>query len=374
MKFELLKCFCLSATLSIVFVPAFSQRHNNPYFSFSNQSAKRFEYATASMPGAWLNGYELRYGVDPAKMSPLGSSRLKNFHFTGLYYNLKPLNEKTEQGEKDIYGEQFALIAGSDFKLVASKTFQSYLTLGAGPAYVTKTYFEDNDNRLFGSKLNIGIKTDLAMQYVLTRNLSVTANFSYYHISNGGFRIPNGALQLLHTGFGFKYYLYGYEFRRPGKLNSSPCYLAHARSCRPKQNGIEFGIGGGLRGGINNKERILKNTFWTSVNFDVSEHFNLRPTLDIFYNSKPEENMVLATTSEKLTGGTSLMGDVKFDRIILAAGYGVYLYFPSPHHIKNYTKLGVRYRLTDNLYVNYMVKMHRDQPDYTDIGLSVRFK
>ena len=116
-------------------------------------------------------------------------------------------------GNPTLLGDAFALYPYMNFRLLETKFFKLRVKAGMGASYLTKTYYKTNTdnyqtltgNTAIGSHLNIYFAGGANMEVPITSGVSITADYTWNHMSNGSVVTPNTGLNLLNTFVGIKY-------------------------------------------------------------------------------------------------------------------------------------------------------------------------
>ena len=132
-------------------------------------------------------------------------------------------------GNPQILGNAFALYPYISYSLLRTKCFKLNLKAGMGASYLTKTFQNtntnsfgeiipfDSTNTAFGSSLNVYFSGGGSLEIPISKGFSLTAEYTWNHMSNGSAVVPNSGLNLLNGFVGLKYFPNYKKFNRPSK-------------------------------------------------------------------------------------------------------------------------------------------------------------
>jgi len=132
-------------------------------------------------------------------------------------------------GNPQFLGNAFALYPYLSYSLIRTKHFRLSVKVGAGASYLTKTYRNTNTNSLgetipydstntaIGSALNCYLSGGGSLEIPISKGFSLTAEYTWNHMSNGMTVAPNSGLNLLNGFIGVKYFPNYRKFNFPSK-------------------------------------------------------------------------------------------------------------------------------------------------------------
>lgn len=319
-------------------------------------------------------------------------------------------------GNPKLLGQAVALYPYMNFPLIRGRYANFSLKAGAGLSFVTKRYSNTNTdnhqtltgNSAIGSALNVYFAGGAALEIPLYKGISLSAAYTWNHISNGSVIAPNEGLNMLNAMAGIKYTPHYDEFSIPHQRDMHQ--LARVFS-------TELVIAGGIR-----QLYYKDNKYFPIGSLTLSEYYNLNSWYrmgigaDLFYDgvygevNAPKNAAGLETkyqrtyiTSDalknKLRAGISWQHELMIGRLIAGIHMGLYLYDP----IKNlepyskiqdgtntnkgliysydidkedgwlYTRAILKYRINDKLFASIGLKTHQQKAEFIEWGIGYRF-
>jgi Lipid A 3-O-deacylase (PagL) len=281
------------------------------------------------------------------------------------YYDLK--------NDKEL-GKIIALNVGLGFHLndfnTSKNDFQAYA--GFGLAYFSNPYNPEtnNKNTLISSYLpwNVNLRLSYYRQVFTRLQIGVAVQLS--HFSNAGSKIPNFGLNLANVNIGAKYKLSsqlpeyktdklkGHSFNKKSFINfdfrmgqselkpvgSGPSpYFAFSVFWN-KRIGVKSILDAGLEGFINKaRQEEIKNN-------------------KILIEGNPDYRSV----------GVMFGHELILEKLALVTQVGVYVYKPYIPEERVYTKLGLKYYFTENVFSSLILKTHYAVAEVLEFGIGVR--
>lgn len=283
----------------------------------------------------------------------------------GLFY--------ATHGNVEIYGEGVALFPYINYKLIHTPRFTMQNKLAMGLGYVTKPYslVSNNYNMVFGSRLNVYIGMSLLLDIRMTDNLSFATGVSLNHMSNGAVKKPNHGINLLSASAGFKYHF--------NKALNPPVRDISA----PDSNEREFFVIGSV--GRSQGASFYPDFFWNgSVSLNHLWHTSKLRAWGvgadcIYYSAAPhvfdEEGKIGGDFSSKDYFFTGIFGsyNVFLGKTTLFGNIGAYLTYKIKPPQPVYSRLGVRYRVTQQLMANFSIKASFFRSEFLEFGVGYRW-
>jgi len=136
-------------------------------------------------------------------------------------------------GNSQKFGNAFAIYPYISYPLIRTNLFKLSLKSGAGASYLTKTYYNTNKDSLgnilpsltgtngaIGSNLNVYFSGGGgSLEIPIAKGFSLTAEYTWNHMSNGSAVAPNSGLNLLNGFVGLKYFPNYKKFNYPNRQN-----------------------------------------------------------------------------------------------------------------------------------------------------------
>ncbi len=325
-------------------------------------------------------------------------------------------------GNPDVLGHAIACYPYLNIPILRLSWLSVSLRSGVGLGYVTKTF--DNTapsgttslnnpdgtiNTAIGSSLNACLRENLSFEIPISKGFGLTASAGFFHLSNGNMGTPNSGLNVIQAQLGFVCF--------PQYDMYNLIYLPHIRKPLSKRVSYELTLSGGARQLYyrdNQTYGIASAAF--SVHRPVTRMIRLGIGADVFYDgvfgavyyryatgnesSTTYFARTYITSSElknQFRVGVSVQPELVFGKLIAGVHLGVYLYDP----IKNlepfadaqngtvnkgifysydieeedgwfYTRLGLKYLLTDHFYLAVGLKTHLYRAELIEWGVGVK--
>lgn len=312
-------------------------------------------------------------------------------------------------GNPQKLGNAFAIYPYLSFPLIRSKYFKLNVKAGAGVSYLTKTYRNTNTNSMgevipfdstnaaIGSALNVYFSGGGSLEIPISKGFSLTAEYTWNHMSNGSTVSPNSGLNLLNGFVGIKYFPHYKKFTLPSKQVLEDI---------PRKYTFEINVSGGYR-----QLFYLDNRTYPIADIALSLHrpltnfYRMGFGIDVFYDGVYDGTSLYTrnyiTTDElsnKLRVGTSWQQELMLGRFTAGIDLGLYLYDPLkntapypdaknetlnkpliyPYNINYedgwfYTLGTLKYALDKHIFVSVGLKTHLQKAEFIEWGLGYKF-
>lgn len=351
--------------LWLVFSPAFAQQH----FEIQGEYAKGFilkhsssiSHLTLSHPSTlFISAYKLSDGENEweqrYKYPKIGAT------FLYLdYYN-------------PILGKSVGLIPNYSFHLGDPlNNFKGYLKVGIGPAYHTNPYdkTENNKNNVVSTHFSYGIIFQSGFNILLANRTSLISGISFTHFSNGSFKKPNTGINVISANIGLSYGLNStaIEYAADDKI-SSPANS----SWRPELM---------LSGGFAETLKIRTGTYpFFNLQLLLSKKLNYKSIIgfgtEYFHSYSLREeikNDVWLKEGEDpdfRRFAVVVSHDLVISKFSVRKQLGYYFYDPYEAFQPFYFRLGLKYNLTEQLFLGLAVKSHYFKAEATEWSIGYR--
>ena len=324
-------------------------------------------------------------------------------------------------GNPNVLGHAIALYPYVNIPILRLSWLCVSVKPGVGLGFVTKTFGntappgttslanpDGTINTAVGSVVNACLRGTLAFEVPVYKGFGITGGIGYLHLSNGSIKTPNSGLNMLSAQLGCVYFPQYDIYNR--------IYVPRVRQPMDKRFSYELTLSGGVRELYYQDNRmygIASAAF--SVHYPLARIFRLGIGADAFYDGVfGAVNADYATGNEPVTNyartyitsselknqfrvGVSLQPELIFGRLIAGVHLGVYLYDPIKNlepfaDAKNgtvkkgifykydinkedgwfYTRLGLKYLITDYFYVAVGLKTHLQKAEFIEWGVGVR--
>ena len=308
-------------------------------------------------------GFELTYGK-----STYGKDNWeKYFNYPeigfGFYYGTF--------GNKDIYGDGYALFPYVNFNIYRTHRFDAHYKVSLGIGYATKPFRIDNNiyNSVFGSHLNAYVGFGLMLDYRIINKLSLSAAMSLNHMSNGGIKKPNNGINTATISIGTKYHF------------NDATILPSLKHQTPSDHSKEILITGFL--GNNQGASFVSNTYWSGGisachlwHNTVKRAFGLGIDL-MYFGGAPylyfqENEKASYGFRDHFYSGIFMAYHKYLGRTMMYLNLGAYIH----QHLKPaqpiYPRVGIRYQITERLLGHFGIKANFFTAEYLEFGLGYR--
>jgi hypothetical protein len=274
-------------------------------------------------------------------------------------------------GNDRVNGREIALFPFFRLNIISGRKLRLYNETGIGLAYATKR-FDLNDNYLnvaIGSHLNIHFDFKLGLDYKVAPRIQWNAGVSFDHFSNSNTKEPN-------LGLNYATVFTGLQYRVGDELPQQERTL----SPHEKRFYYEFIYSAG---GKYPRAVGSKMYFTSSATFEIkwapfrALHFGIGP--DLFYDTSTEAEMLTVELKNfrkayQFRSGIHVSQELVYNKFSLILQEGFYLLL-TDHVEKNvmYNRGIIRFRVSENFFVQLAMKSHLQILDYPEIGLGVRW-
>jgi len=312
-------------------------------------------------------------------------------------------------GNPEKLGNAFALYPYLSYSLLRTKHFSLSLKAGVGASYLTKTFGNTNTNSLgatipfdstnaaIGSAVNVYLSGGGSLEIPISKGFSMTAEYTWNHMSNGSAVVPNSGLNLLNGFIGLKYFP---EYRK----HHLPTH--QILEGIPRKLTVEVIASGGFRQLFyqDNKTYPIASIV-VSAYRPLTNYYRMGLGIDLFYDGVYDGTSLYKrtylTTNElknKIRMGTSWHHEVLIGRLTAGFDFGVYLYDPLknkspyidasnltlikgiiyPYDINTedgwfYSRATLKYALSRHIFISLGLKTHLQKAEFVEWGLGYRF-
>lgn len=276
--------------------------------------------------------------------------------------------------KREELGTNIGLYGHYNFYFLNRKVF---MRIGQGIAYNTNPFDIDSNfkNIAYGSHLMAS--TYLLFQYQqrqLWKGLGVQVGLSFVHHSNGSIKAPNSGTNILGINIGLQYNLVDDERSSYIRKNPEENYAE-----RIKYNLV-------FRGGVNEGDYInlgqypfyvftafadkrlsYKHTIQLGVEFFISEFLKK----EIEYRSISFNGRVDKDTDYK-RASVMIGHEFRIGKFAIPTQFGYYFYWPYEYESRVYSRIGVKYYITEKLFGVATVKTHAANAENIEFGLGIR--
>lgn len=270
---------------------------------------------------------------------------------------------RSNLGNNEIYGTATALYGFAAWSLFPPLNLR--YQIGFGLAHLTKHFDAQSNytNIAIGSHLNIYFDATLKTHIPLNRQWRLLYFLQFTHFSNGKLQSPNKGLNLITNNIGVSYH-FGNLSPHKGSVFPAP---------QPPAHHVSVWTGIGLK-------TISRDVPGRKLASTLGIHYRRSPSsitswgggLDLFYDESlrkdPKPNAP-DRNSNLYQLGLHADLDKHIERFTITVQIGGYLYTPVTPEGPVYTRLGLRYGITDKLWCNLSLKSHYAIASFVEWGL-----
>jgi hypothetical protein len=284
----------------------------------------------------------------------------------GIAYNYSNL------GNTELLGNLHALFAYLDIPFYRQQnkcSFTYHIDFGLG--YTTKRYhaYDNPLNHLISSQVNVFLGLDLTARFKVGEQNELKTGFELSHVSNGKIRTPNLGINAITLSAAW---LYSVKQEQPSVSQFSfPEYRKHYWEL--------LGNIGGKRDDNMREDVFLISSFIFEYHYAMSAKYAVGTGLDFFYDAAlsqhreffgdlPEDN------SLNYQNGVHVGIRARYNRLHVLLNIGHYIKYKYLRTGKVYSRVGVRYALSETILFNLTLKAHNTVADYIEWGVGYRFK
>ncbi|HTF04991.1 MAG TPA: acyloxyacyl hydrolase [Bacteroidia bacterium] len=283
-------------------------------------------------------------------------------------------------GNPEELGTAIGLYPYLNFPLVRGrKNFSLSFRWGWGIGYVTKKFdrIENHKNIAIGSHFNAAVSFRLNAMWQAGERYYVETGVGITHFSNGAVTLPNLGLNIPMLHVGVHYRIKKLDCQR--KTNESPEKIAHTDSLVYNS---KWHLAVVLAGGCNQAAPIGGNRFGlvtvqSSYMKNTSRKHRFGGGLDLMYSQALRHAQIIdsvpVSVLENVQVGVKFSHELVLGRVSFPMEAGVYAYTKYKGNVPIYSRLGVRYLVTDHLLVHFSLKTHFAKAEYLDAGFGWRF-
>lgn len=370
----------------------------------------------------------------------------KDFNMPDLGFALQVL----DLGNPEITGQMISLYPYINIPMVNSEKIRFNAKMGMGAAFATKPCDLEaaiadpraikqkaaDYNFAIGGVFNFAISAGLNIEVPVHKNVSLTADVMFNHISSASTSQPNAGLNMFNGYLGLKYLFNEEKLLAPlvisGGTRENSSELDSPLVCTEIPNSLKRWSGEViLSGGF--KKLYYKDTKYfgtASLNLEGYYHtcrqHRIGVGLDLFYDGAytqtvaqdasgkyywTDENTYFGRTftpnnnfENKLRLGLNIANELTIGKFGIFAHFGIYLYDPVknmepggeilqalnkgetpkkkgvfyPYDINkedgwNYFRIGVKYHFTEHFLVNLSFKTHLQKVEFFELGVGYAF-
>ncbi len=278
----------------------------------------------------------------------------------------------TTLGNDRVNGREMGVYPYFQLNIISKNRFNLFNQTGVGASYVTQKFdlLNNYQNVAIGSHVNFHFNFKLGASYQVLKNIRLQTGLSFDHLSNGNLTIPNLGLNSLTFFTGV-----GYSLGKQTEKNR-----VELEPYKPNYH-FEFIFSSG---GKHPRSLNAKFYYASSATFEFkwapfrAVHFGLGA--DLFYDTSTEAEMAAANQKgynslDDFTSGLHLSQEFLYNRLSLIIQEGLYIGLTDKvNNYSIYNRGIVRYRATENFFIQFAMKSHLNILDFPELGLGIRWR
>ena len=271
-------------------------------------------------------------------------------------------------GDKDVLGYVHALFSFINLSLYRGNKLNLNFQLAGGLSYITKCFDPNTNytNLIIGSHFNVYFNMNLNLNYKLSKNTDITLGLGGSHYSNGTVVQPNLGINSTDVNIGLRYYLNPQEqgFVKSKTYSKKSFYTSYfvlamgAKSIPP--------AGGKIYSTPTFSINLAKENQKRRYGFGLDFFYDSSISEKYFDNQETEFLDILRT-------GIFVSHEFIISKISLVSQVGVYTFTRTTALWPVYARVGVRYKITENLQTNITLKSHLGVADFIEFGIGYKF-
>jgi hypothetical protein len=270
-------------------------------------------------------------------------------------------------GNDKVHGREIALFPFFNLNIVSGRRIDFYNQTGLGLSYVTKKFDLDENflNVAVGSHLNIHFTMKLGINYKIPGKFHWESGLSFDHLSNSNMKEPNLGLNYVSLYTGLRYAL---GARNPNLPREIPKHQKH----------FDFELiysAGGKHPRAVGSEKYFTSSGTFEFKWKPFRAVHFGAGADVFYDNSTEAEMLTLEMKnyqpiDDFRTGIHFSQEFVYDRLslIIQEGFYVVLTDKVDRNVM-YNRGIVRYRFSNQAFVQLAMKSHLHILDYPELGL-----
>ena len=309
-----------------------------------------------------ISAIELNLGILPDKNRSWAQLYNQPEIGLGLYH--------TSLGNKDVLGNATAIYPYINFPLKQNEKWQCNLQTGFGIAHAKKHFHptENYTNVAIGSKFNAFFKLLLNGSYQFANQWSANAGIGFQHLSNGSINVPNKGLNMATGSIGIQYH-----FNKMQKQVKAPANYSKL------DNELTIIFSGGIKQVTEiDENKYFASSLSSNYSFGINAKQRIGFGVDLFYDegaNRGDWNFSPETSfKDRFSQALFISHDLVIQNFNIITHIGVYTLYKTDPEKPIYTRIGLRYNVSDKIIANLSLKAHLGKADFIEWGIGYRFK
>lgn len=315
------------------------------------------EFMHEFLEGALLAG-ELKYGIQSTGKSAWEQWLGYPVYGFGYYFGTI--------GNRQVLGLPQGVYSFMEFPLLRTGRLKFGNQIALGLSYNLKVYDPETNplNLAMSTWLNVFFSFNLNLGIRITDHLVFKQGANFAHFSNGAVKIPN-------TGFYMLDYYSGLQF----DIDPTPYrYNRHDLPAFSRSNHFQAVLAGGTKQTEYKGKQYFMSTLSLAFARKISRVNRIGIGADLFYDAGLEQNFPEGLPFHWLLRQGFFAGhELLIWKFSVIVQQGIYGYRKINLHQKYYSRLALRYHLTDHAFMNISLKSHWGKADYIEWGAGYSF-
>ncbi|MCG2614924.1 acyloxyacyl hydrolase [Terrimonas sp. NA20] len=270
-------------------------------------------------------------------------------------------------GSREYIGNLYAVYPYIRFPLLHTRRYEASIKTGGGLAVVGKPYdvYSNPKNTLIGTRFNVFLSFVLQNEVKLSERFHLAAGIGIMHVSNGSTKLPNLGLNIPNLSAGIRYALGRPNQHKRTLLDTSSSKIDFAAytSISVKQ----YPWVGGSYYLINAAQLEASKRTGRNSSFGLGALLLYDRTIRRY----AMEDRTGDLSYQKFQAGLYLSYEHFLGRLSIPVNIGAYLYNGSSSGI--FQQYGIRYKATDHVSTQLLLKSHSGQAEFIHIGVGYNF-
>jgi len=267
-------------------------------------------------------------------------------------------------------GSAYAFYPYMKFHLINQTKFASNLRFGIGLGYLSKKFDRYNNYKgvAIGSHINAAISLLFETSWKTNSQLSINTGIGLTHFSNGAYNTPNLGINIPTLNVGSLWHL----SKKQSKIIENPLPLQNKK--------YEFNTF--IAFGVKEMYPPLSKKYFTCSYSEIFYKLNKHKSkyglgLDFFYNTGNLTVLRLPTNDFNanvsiIRIGVSLAYEQVYNHLSFLIQTGPYIRSRDKTDGSIYTRIGLRYAISNHWYMNLSLKTHFGKADHIECGLGFK--
>jgi len=270
----------------------------------------------------------------------------------------------TNSGSKYI-GSIICLYPYTRFPLFTSGIWESNLRLGFGLGWVQKPYdaITNSENLLLSQSLNTHANISWQNEFRLNARSFINTALTFYHLSNAKTSLPNLGLNIPSLSIGYRY-AFNAETKKPLQVHDTV----------NKKLFFKVFLSGGIK---QMQVPDSSHYFVTILTGEMSKQISYSSILSlgmfVTHDASVKTDPLVKNLGQINTSQVALYAsyEYSFGRAVIPVQFGVFLYNGNS---KGMESVGFRYKISNKLMAEMLLKAHGHKADLMHLGIGYVFR